>query len=365
MRRKHNIKLPNGFGSIQKLSGNRRKPWRARKTKGWEIIDQDEGKLKQTYINIGTFETYQEAYAALTKYNENPYDIEAERVTFEDVADKWLEMAARKYAPVTAAQTELTVKRIPKFFKAMKIKNIKMSDIERALMESAKSKAALSKMRVAIKHIMDFAERYDYIDKNYASLIDISTLVSEETRKVEREPLSIDEVQQILNSSGHVSEILQVAIFTGMRPSELVSIKKEHVNLEQWYICHGIKTAAGKNRIVPINKAIRHLIRRRMKESQSEYLFTMEDGKPWTYHKLLYKFRPLFPGHKLHDIRHTFITQWNAELHLDEIIGKLIVGHKIGTVTHDVYTHYNVEKLSAEMDKFYYGDANIALFKTS
>jgi len=31
------MKLPNGFGSVYKLSGNRRNPYVAKKTKGWEI----------------------------------------------------------------------------------------------------------------------------------------------------------------------------------------------------------------------------------------------------------------------------------------------------------------------------------------
>ena len=29
------MKLPNGYGSVYKLSGNRRKPWAARVTDGW------------------------------------------------------------------------------------------------------------------------------------------------------------------------------------------------------------------------------------------------------------------------------------------------------------------------------------------
>ena len=31
------MKLPNGFGSVYKLPGKRRKPWAASKTTGWEI----------------------------------------------------------------------------------------------------------------------------------------------------------------------------------------------------------------------------------------------------------------------------------------------------------------------------------------
>ncbi len=33
-------KLPNGYGSVYKLSGNRRKPWVAAKTFGW-ILDEE------------------------------------------------------------------------------------------------------------------------------------------------------------------------------------------------------------------------------------------------------------------------------------------------------------------------------------
>ena len=33
------MKNPNGWGSITKLSGNRRKPWRVQKTDGWEYVD--------------------------------------------------------------------------------------------------------------------------------------------------------------------------------------------------------------------------------------------------------------------------------------------------------------------------------------
>ena len=45
------MKLPNGFGSVYKLSGNRRNPYVAKKTKGWEI-DPKTGKTKQLYTVV-------------------------------------------------------------------------------------------------------------------------------------------------------------------------------------------------------------------------------------------------------------------------------------------------------------------------
>lgn len=57
----HFMKMPNGYGSVYKLSGNRRKPWAARVTDGW-INDTKTKKSKQKYKFIGFYETRKEAY---------------------------------------------------------------------------------------------------------------------------------------------------------------------------------------------------------------------------------------------------------------------------------------------------------------
>ena len=82
------MKLPNGFGSVYKLSGNRRKPYVAKKTKGWNI-NPDTGKAKQLYITVGYYSTRKEALTALAEFNANPYDVNAAKVTFADVYERW------------------------------------------------------------------------------------------------------------------------------------------------------------------------------------------------------------------------------------------------------------------------------------
>ena len=62
------MKLPNGYGNITKLPGNRRNPWRVRKTDGWEMVD---GRVRQKYINIGCFETKALALQALADFNKD------------------------------------------------------------------------------------------------------------------------------------------------------------------------------------------------------------------------------------------------------------------------------------------------------
>ena len=85
------MKLPNGFGSVYKLSGNRRNPYVAKKTKGWEI-DPITGKSKQLYITVGYYPTRKEALTALAEYNKDPLILHHATITFEEVYENWSEI---------------------------------------------------------------------------------------------------------------------------------------------------------------------------------------------------------------------------------------------------------------------------------
>ena len=52
-------------------------------------------------------------------------------------------------------------------------------------------------------------------------------------------------------------------IYTGLRPTELLEILTENVHLEEKYMIGGIKTDAGKDRIIPLNDKIIPLIKNR------------------------------------------------------------------------------------------------------
>lgn len=82
------MKLPNGYGSVTKLSGNRRKPYLARVTLGW-ITDEQTGKTVQNRVPLGTFKTKKEALQALAEYGANPYDIQNAAMTLAELYDKW------------------------------------------------------------------------------------------------------------------------------------------------------------------------------------------------------------------------------------------------------------------------------------
>lgn len=86
----NSLKLPNGYGTVYKLSGDkrRRKPYIVRKTIGWHI-DLENGKKVQEYLTIGYAATRAEGLQMLAGYNDNPFDIKASKMTFKEVYEKW------------------------------------------------------------------------------------------------------------------------------------------------------------------------------------------------------------------------------------------------------------------------------------
>ncbi len=80
------MKLPNGYGSVYKLSGKRRNPWVARKTVGWEINEKSK-KAQPVYRFIGYYPTKSQAMKALAEYNLDPNDFSS--ITFAELFSRW------------------------------------------------------------------------------------------------------------------------------------------------------------------------------------------------------------------------------------------------------------------------------------
>lgn len=84
------MRLPNGYGSVYKLSGNRRKPWVARKTIGFNE------KAYPIYKIIGYYSSKANALEALVEYNKDPFDLDTVKMTFTDVFKDFYEEKSKK-----------------------------------------------------------------------------------------------------------------------------------------------------------------------------------------------------------------------------------------------------------------------------
>lgn len=123
------MKLPNGFGSVYKLSGRRRRPWVAAKTFGWEF-DEKGQKVKQKQQAIGYYATRQEAMTALVQYNENPYDLNFNKTTFSEVYEKWSEEYFPTLSNASSIRTITAAYKYCTPLYDMRIKDVRVEHLE-------------------------------------------------------------------------------------------------------------------------------------------------------------------------------------------------------------------------------------------
>ena len=150
--------------------------------------------------------------------------------------------------------------------------------------------------------------------------------------------------------------ILELFYATGLRVSELVSLKRSDVDLDAGFVVASGKRS--KERIVPIGSYAREMIKLYLKEMKPPglFLFPGRKGKPITRQavwKLIRKYGlrlgqgPLYP----HMLRHTFATHL-LEGGADLRSVQLLLGHEDISTT-QIYTHVDRKRLK-EMHKKYH-----------
>lgn len=341
------MKNPNGFGSVHRLSGNRRNPWRARKTVGWD----ENGK--QLFQNIGYYKTRQLALQALAEYNANPYDIKTNLITFSEVYEKWSEEHFQNIVP-SAVRTWKSAYNYCKPLYNMRFRDIKVINLEDTIKNAEVGDTTKARIKSMFNLIYKYALKHEICDKDYAALCNS---VKKGKPQIERIPFTKDEIKILWDNIDFpfVGMVL-IGIYSGWRPQELAILKTKDIDIENKTMLGGLKTDAGKNRIVPIHSKILPLVKAYYDEDNTQLFndFTGQQDSAMTYDKYRSRFKKVMERfnmkQKPHDTRHTFISL-AKENKMDEYIIKLIVGHSIQDITEKVYTHRTIEQLKKEIEK--------------
>lgn len=305
------MKRANGDGSVFKMKGNRRRPYVARKTAGYNAAG------RPIYNYIGYYATRREALAALEQYNRKPYDT---RATLRDMYEEW----SAADLPDLRANSIQVYKSAWKHLEpiaGMKMSEIRLADLQAVV--SPLNKSVGNSTKVLLSHLFGYAVRHEVITADRFALVSFVKVSQDRGQAVERRVFSADEIARVSDP------VVLILLYTGLRAGELLNLKAEDVHLEErWLYVRESKTAAGV-RVVPI----------------AEKIVPCFSAVPvsWTYQKLNYVIGHLY-GHRPHDTRHTFISRL-ADLRVDERVIRAIVGHAGSGVTETVYTHLDLQPL--------------------
>lgn len=374
------MKLPNGYGSVTKLSGNRRKPYLARVTLGW-ITNEQTGKTTQNRVPIGTYKTKKEALQALAEYGANPYDIQNNNLTLAELYQKWTEAYFPTLSGESSTRTITSAWKYCHPLYKMRVKDLRARHIK-GIMEdgyiiSSRGKNAGQKVmaspgvKARIKSMfnlmLDYALEYEIVDKNYARTFDISEDIIKEKEAATRGHIIFppDEIKILWDNVDKIrfADWVLIQCYMGWRPQELATLQLADVNLDEWYMVAGMKTDAGKNRMVPIHTKIQPLVKRNYDYAVSlgsDALFNdptaTKGGMKITYDKYAGRFDKVMaalklnPEHRPHDPRMTFITM-AKKAGIDPMVVKRLAGHRINDVTEAVYTVRDLEWLRSDIEK--------------
>lgn len=355
-KKKKRMRLPPGLGSVHMIGDgkNRRKPWRAR-VKADVEFNLATGKATQKYITIGYYETEIEAIEALMEYRKDPYTLEASVCTFEEVFQMW---KAKKYPDVSYSGQrgyDAAFKNSAQLHQ-LKMREIRSSHMDAIMQATEFGHQSQVKMKSLWGQLFKYAMEHDIIQKNYADFVKVRD-ETPTTNKTAMPKEDRDKIWSAADAGDHNAEIAMIYLYTGMRASELLEIKKADVDLDARIMVGGLKTDAGKNRRIPIHNSILPFVQRLM-QTDGEYLvMRYDDGKAkkMTYYQLTRSvWDPVMEklglkGYTPHYGRHTCATMLR-EANIEEDIRKLILGHASGDIT-DRYTHHPDYMLVEAIDK--------------
>ena len=371
-RRKKHPRLPNGYGSIKYLGKNRRNPYGVYPpVKEYDLDGKAIAQPAICYVD-----DWMKGFAVLTAYRAGTYipgmeneigsgeDLSsaglAERIladysrskgvstskkekTFKEVYEefyKWKYEGIKEYSQVSMNSSRAAFGNCKALHDRI-FKELRYNDLQRVVDECPLKHASLELIVTLFKQMYRYADIQDYVDKNYAAYVTI-TKKDDDERGV---PFSEDELATLWkHKEDPVVGFILIMCYSGYRIRAYETIE---VDLDNRYFRGGVKTQAGKGRIVPIHSAIYEIVKTRMEDNGK-----IIDVSANTFRHRMYGAldRIGIDKHTPHDCRHTF-SMLCEKYGVNENDRKRMLGHAFSDVTNQVYGHREIEDLRNEIEK--------------
>ncbi len=347
------MKNPPGYGSIDRMKGNRRKPYRVRITTDYTI--DGEGRARQIQRTLGTYATYQEAVDALAAYNRNPVALDAE-ITFAEVYRQYMDRNSRNLAPKTV-QTYASAYAALEPLYDRPFRKLRRADLQRVIDDSGRNFAMLSIILAVMRNMYSFALRHDLVDDDYSTNVDIAqyrpTKEERETADKLHKPFTDAELTALWAAADKdptVREILALC-YSGLRIMEYLSLTPNDIDTQGRIIAlKSSKTPAGIRRVPIAKKTAEFWAEIKASRTVPD---SLSDNQ--RYRKFVGRMDAALkslglPQHRPHDTRHTAASMLHRA-GVDLLTTKRILGHSVRDITERVYTATTDAELLSAIDK--------------
>lgn len=367
--------LPNGFGSIKRLSGNRRNPYAVHPP----TTEFNEDGIPKTPKALCYVDDWYVGFAVLTAYKAGNYTPGMEKELQElKEQDSNLNTLAKRilsdYSKIRGTEQKeggMTFAEVYERFYNWKFNGKK--EYSNSTKTSAKvAFKNCSSLHNKVYSSISYQEMQNVLDNctlKYASLELISSLLKQMARYARAEKIIPDTTNVELlriniedddehgipfsdgdlkvfweHSKNEVAEVILILCYSGYRIGELRVI---HVDLKEKSFSGGMKTKTSKERIVPIHSAIFQIVKRRMNKYGCILPMSV-----YNFRYKMYEFleQVSVERHTPHDCRHTF-SALCEKYGVRENDRKRMLGHKFTDITNGVYGHRTLEELQEEIEK--------------
>ncbi len=361
-------KLPNGFGSIKRLSGKRSRPWAA-------YPPVTEFSINGSPVlgpAIGYFRIYNEAYQALMLYNNAPERIQKSNLSFAELCTVLLSNYNCTHINITFAElykqyfddkynhSKRTLSASARysaraaFNNCQKLHDRRFADLRKKdlqnIIDTCPLKHSSLELIVSLfRGMYAYAIQNDIVQKDYSQFVRINIPDDDENGV----PFSLDAIELLWkNSDNEYVRVILLMIYTGFR---VAAYKTIQYNEAQQYFQGGVKNLASKNRIVPLHPAIQTFAKEFiLKYTSGNEIFVVSKFRYHFYKTLnALGLRLSVSGtkHTPHDCRHTF--SWLCDKYgVDDLSKHLLMGHSLrNDVEKSVYGHRTLEELRTQIEK--------------
>ena len=260
LREKSSRRRGNGQGTVFK---DKNGTWVAEVTIGW---DEEDGKLVRRSRRKRGFATKNEALAHIPNMRQDLPQQDM-NVKFKDLYKKWLDGHTEKVTQSTIN----CYKSAYKYFSTLyyvEIAKIRTEHMQKCIDECPHGKRTKENMKALGTSLWKYAMQLDIVDRNYAEYIYIKK--EDQAEKIAFSRAQLDTMWANVDNVPNIKYVL-VLCYTGMRLSEMLGAMTDNYYPDEGYFITGVKTDAGKNRIITISPKIKPFFE---DFGQGKHLFT-------------------------------------------------------------------------------------------